>query len=886
MKKILKLSTLFILMLCLSQTLSAAVITVLSDVPSPGTSGNGRAPQGSRLYINTLYYINPSDMTSSGFGSDLVTSVGWTWQAGTPQNAITTGNLKVYLLSSTDLVYSRGATFSTVGFTKVCDGTITISNSGVQFSIDVPTGGPGTAAFNTIAGQGVYVAFEYQTTTALALPLGAPTVLCNAAVANSCYTYQSQVSYGTFMTASAFRPVTRFGNSNVDYGNVTDVYCLGKLPIPFSNPQSVAARVKNESLSPQSYDVTFTIKEKVSGTVRYTNTTNYSFTGGESKYITAAGWTPTIQETDTVIVSVNTLGGEFITSNNEKGYIHLVNGDTYSYSDNSAQTGGVGFGAGSGQILNKYHITGCANVEAVRVNLFGGTAIGNTVRGVVCNSGGVQVAVSADHVITAGDAGNYFTFTFPTPPGFSNEDIFVGLEQTVNATAYFPVGTQSESNPTRPGAYYSNAYGGGALAGPYTTLNRFMIESVITPLSTDPTASSDDYDLCEGESATLTASFTELSPSSVVNWYTGGCGTTFAGTGLSLFVSPPAGTHTYYVRAEDVCNSYNTACATVVITVGATTIYYADTDGDSYGDAGASLPSCSGTPVGYVLDATDCDDTNAAINPAATEICDGFDNDCNGDTDEGMVTATISTPEGTVICKPGYVTLASNTGIGYTYQWFKNANLIPGAVNPTYQATKAGYYQVQVNIPAGCFDLSDAVLTSVFTGPNANISAPNGTSLCTTVKLKASYAGDYSWQWYLDGGLIGGATSYSYIATVAGDYYCLVSNATCTRQTATMTVSACRAGELSESVNSFIIYPNPTSSQFNIELMLGEEANGQADVYVLNTLGEIIYSANADMINGYINNEINLSNNISSGLYIVKVVVDGKEYNQQLTIIK
>ncbi len=61
--------------------------------------------------------------------------------------------------------------------------------------------------------------------------------------------------------------------------------------------------------------------------------------------------------------------------------------------------------------------------------------------------------------------------------------------------------------------------------------------------------------------------------------------------------------------------------------------WYADVDGDGYGDAGTSTVSCS-APAGFVSDATDCDDGDAAANPGATEVCDGADNDCDGTVDE------------------------------------------------------------------------------------------------------------------------------------------------------------------------------------------------------------------------------------------------------------
>ena len=58
--------------------------------------------------------------------------------------------------------------------------------------------------------------------------------------------------------------------------------------------------------------------------------------------------------------------------------------------------------------------------------------------------------------------------------------------------------------------------------------------------------------------------------------------------------------------------------------------YYADNDGDGYGDAMMELSACE-EPSGYVLDDTDCDDTDADINPDATEIpSNGIDEDCDG----------------------------------------------------------------------------------------------------------------------------------------------------------------------------------------------------------------------------------------------------------------
>ena len=63
--------------------------------------------------------------------------------------------------------------------------------------------------------------------------------------------------------------------------------------------------------------------------------------------------------------------------------------------------------------------------------------------------------------------------------------------------------------------------------------------------------------------------------------------------------------------------------------------YYLDADADGYGDPNNPISSCE-LNEGYVDNNSDCNDTDASINPGATEIEDGIDNDCDGEIDEGF----------------------------------------------------------------------------------------------------------------------------------------------------------------------------------------------------------------------------------------------------------
>ena len=64
---------------------------------------------------------------------------------------------------------------------------------------------------------------------------------------------------------------------------------------------------------------------------------------------------------------------------------------------------------------------------------------------------------------------------------------------------------------------------------------------------------------------------------------------------------------------------------------------YPDADLDGFGEAGAAPITSAELVEGYASNDQDCDDTDPTVNPAADEICDQRDQDCDGQIDEPIL---------------------------------------------------------------------------------------------------------------------------------------------------------------------------------------------------------------------------------------------------------
>ncbi len=82
------------------------------------------------------------------------------------------------------------------------------------------------------------------------------------------------------------------------------------------------------------------------------------------------------------------------------------------------------------------------------------------------------------------------------------------------------------------------------------------------------------------------------------------------------------------------------------------------------------------------------------------------------------------------------------------------------------------------------------------------------------------------------------------------------------------------------------IYPNPSNGAFTVKMNTANGAKERIKMDVINIVGQVVYSMDPTVENGYINEKIELNSSFASGLYIVQVRIGDNAYNTKMMVVK
>ncbi|MCS6991417.1 MAG: GEVED domain-containing protein [Chitinophagales bacterium] len=312
--------------------------------------------------------------------------------------------------------------------------------------------------------------------------------------------------------------------------------------------------------------------------------------------------------------------------------------------------------------------------------------------------------------------------------------------------------------------------------------------------------------------------------------------------------------------------------------------FYLDADGDGYGTSTNTVTACVGNPpAGYVSIFGDCNDGNAAIHPAASDVCNSIDDNCDNIVDENAFTATV-TPSGTVvICDGSSVLLTANPqGSGFSYQWYKGSKVLNGATTATYSAQKDAKYKVTITSNLNCSSTSAQTDIDLLPKPPATITPLGNLDICQTgsVVLQANSGPGYTYQWKKGSNNLAGETNQTYTATSKGTYKVTVTDANgCSKTSSGVKVTkSCKIAE-QQGNPVVILYPNPVQDEHIYLDVSG--LKGTVDI--------IFYDVNGAILNQYqteVGEEtLRLSvGHLPNGMYVMSIRNAGATFTKPFVV--
>lgn len=249
---------------------------------------------------------------------------------------------------------------------------------------------------------------------------------------------------------------------------------------------------------------------------------------------------------------------------------------------------------------------------------------------------------------------------------------------------------------------------------------------------------------------------------------------------------------------------------------------------------GTSAPTLSNLPAGTysvtVVDALTCSSTSSVIIEPSSNIS----------IELTATKDTICAQDSTYICAPSdYDSYSWNTG----------------ATTSCIYANQAGNYRVTASDNSGCTVTSTNKAVYVYPVPSVSILI-NGDTLATFNGI--------SYQWYLNGQIIPGATSSLYIAKVSGSYQVrLVDRGGCAVTSAPVQVTVTSIGFIGMSDFNVHIFPNPNNS--DIWYLEGSEQMVGGVLEVFDAEGRLVFNSTIQQ------KQSDFTAPLSNGVYFARI---------------
>jgi len=219
--------------------------------------------------------------------------------------------------------------------------------------------------------------------------------------------------------------------------------------------------------------------------------------------------------------------------------------------------------------------------------------------------------------------------------------------------------------------------------------------------------------------------------------------------------------------------------------------------------------------------------------------------------------ANVSATEPTTFCEGNGVTLIADPIDGAEYQWMLDGAVIDGATSAQLTATASGAYTVMVTAANGCSAMGDLAI-DVLVNPLP------GTPVITNDGEALVASGTGTYQWFLDGTSIDGATDAAWVPVQNGSYTVEISDANGCSSTSEAYLFL-STGMDAQTPLELLVMPNPSDGTFVIQ----QPASQGRQFEILDATGKRLLTDRFDGLRTTVN-----MRNAEQGIYFLRVLDD------------